>query len=158
MKRAQPSVAPERSAMTSRTKRLLSVALGMGLALGVGVSYFLHLEFSPQEGEVRSSKRAEAIGVACEWARTAPLPESARVVSVSTAGSMFTREFRVTFFASADAIADWLERSPGPREAIMTTLSPGIRHFQILPGGGAAFAEITVDETQQRVVIHAYWS
>jgi hypothetical protein len=40
----------------------------------------------------------------------------------------------------------------------VTTPSPGVRHFKITPGGGAEFAEVTVDDTQHRVSIKVYWS
>ena len=88
----------------------------------------------------------------------APLPDAARVVSVTKGGSISTPRVRVTFIAPAAEVADWLRRSPGPREAVITTPIPGVRHCQITPGGGAAFAEVTVDDTQQRVVIRGYWS
>ena len=71
---------------------------------------------------------------------------------------MFTREFRTFFVAPPEDIEDWLQSSPGTREAVVTTPSPGLRHFKIKPGGGAEFAEVTVDDTQHSVSICVYWS
>ena len=148
--------------MKARTKRLLVASVtGVSvvfLLVGAGVAYSLYIELSGNEHEVWSFERAEVIEGALEWARADPLPTSADVVSVTTGGSIFTRALRVTFTAPAVDIEDWLRRSPGAQDAVVTVPSLGVRHFQIKPGGGAAFAEITVDDTQQRVVIRSYWS
>lgn len=71
---------------------------------------------------------------------------------------MFSRWFRVRFVAPADEIERWLSESPGTREAAPMTDSPGIRHFDIEPGGGAQHAEVDVDDTEHSVSIYVYWS
>ena len=71
---------------------------------------------------------------------------------------MFSRGFRVSFVAPAAEIDQWLQQSPGTREAIPSSPSPGTRHYRIAPGGGAQHAEVTVDDTQHRVSIYVYWS
>ena len=71
---------------------------------------------------------------------------------------MFTRAFRASFVAPAADIEQWLQQSPGTREALPATPSPGVRHFEIAPGGGAQHAEATVDDTQHKVSIYVYWS
>ncbi len=93
-----------------------------------------------------------------EWGRLAPFPASAGTVTVTAEGSSFTRAFRSSFTAPAAEIETWLKDSPGTREAKLTKPSPGLRHFGIAPGGGAAHAEVTVDDTTHRVSIYVYWS
>jgi hypothetical protein len=71
---------------------------------------------------------------------------------------MFTRSFRVSFSAPAADIERWLQASPGTSEATPDRLSPGKRHFLIMPGGGAGHAELTVDDETGTVSIYVYWS
>ena len=71
---------------------------------------------------------------------------------------MFTRGFHASFVAPAADIDQWLQQSPGTREASPTTPSLGLRHFEIAPGGGASHAEVTVDDIQHCVSIYVYWS
>jgi hypothetical protein len=78
--------------------------------------------------------------------------------SISVQGSMFTRAFRASFVAPSTDIEQWLQQSPGTREALPTSPSPGIRHFSIAPGGGAQHAEVTVDDRRHYVSIYVYWS
>jgi hypothetical protein len=137
--------------MKTRAKRLLAVGLVFG---AVGVSWLAYSFLSPHS----SRNRASAMDCTLEWARLAPLPPSAQQLTISTHGSMFTREFRASFVAPPEDIEEWLRTSLGTREAVVTPPSPGVRHFQIKPGGGAEFAEVTVDDTQHRVSIHVYWS
>ncbi len=140
--------------MKTRTRRLL-VVLGGVLLLGVaGVPWLVSSYLSAKDRE----DRASAIDATLVWGRLAPFPASAQEVAITAEGSMFTREFRASFVAPAADIEEWLQRSPGTREAVPTAPSPGVRHFQITAGGGASFAEVTVDDTQQRVFIHVYWS
>ena len=62
--------------------------------------------------------RPSAIRCILEWGRLAPFPESARQFSLSTTGSMFTREFQASFTAPATDIEQWLQQSPGTRDVI----------------------------------------
>jgi hypothetical protein len=105
-----------------------------------------------------SRNQASALDATREWGRLDPLPPSAQQLTIATHGSMFTREFRISFVAPPEDIEAWLKSSPGTREAIVTTPSPGVRLFRITPGGGAEFAEVTVDDALRRVSIHVYWS
>ena len=100
--------------------------------------------------------QTSALETTLEWGHLAPLPTSAQQVVINTDGSMFTREFRISFVASAKDIDVWLRESAGTSKAIVTRPSPGVRNFQIIPGGGAEFAEVTVDDTVHSVYIHVY--
>jgi hypothetical protein len=93
-----------------------------------------------------------------QWGRLAPYPPSARQISIKPEGNMFTRAFRASFTAPADEIERWLQESPGTRGAAATTVSPGIRHFEIVPGGGAQAARVTVNDTTSQVYIYVCWS
>jgi hypothetical protein len=137
--------------MKLRTKRLIAaqgfVLAGIVVLGAIGVAWLLN-----------SWLQASAIDCTLEWGRLAPLPKSAQHIAIVTEGSMFTREFRVTFVAAPEDIEQWLQTSPGTREGVLTTPSPGVRNFQIKAGGGAEFAEVTVDDSLHRVWIHVYWS
>ena len=101
--------------------------------------------------------RQSAISVATAWGRLAPLPPSAQNVNVDVKGSMFTREFVITFDAAPSVIQQWIAASPGPSTAPQSTAG-AVTTYTIDPGGGAQFAEVTVDANTNRVVIHTFWS
>lgn len=140
--------------MKTRTRRILLVLCGV-FALGIGgVAWLDYTLFSPES----SRNRASAIDCTLTWGRLAAFPASAQQFSITVHGSMFTRAFRASFIAPPADIEQWLQQSPGTREALPTTPSPGVRHFEIFPGGGAQHAEVTVDDTRHRVSIHVNWS
>jgi CO/xanthine dehydrogenase Mo-binding subunit len=87
----------------------------------------------------------------------APLPVPNDQVVVVVKGGLFTREFRLSFNAPNSTIAAWLQTSPGTA-ATTPTVNGSVRTFQIKPGGGAAFAEVTIDDATGRVMIRTYWS
>jgi hypothetical protein len=118
------------------------------------VAFAAYSVLSPESWLNRSS----AIAATLEWGRLAPFPSSAKHLSISTSGGMFSRAFRVYFDAPEEDIDRWLQQSPGTRELMPTSPSPGIRHFQIEAGGGAEWAEVTVDDTAHSVSIYVYWS
>lgn len=102
--------------------------------------------------------KASAIACVCEWARLNPLPVPNSAVHVETKGSMFTREFIVTFHGSKNDILQWLNASPGTQNAYRDAHALKYERMDISPGGGAQFAEITISEDGTKVVIRAYWS
>ena len=104
------------------------------------------------------ANRQSAIDCTLEWGRLAPFPASAEQFSITTHGNMFSREFRASFIASPTEIERWLKESPGTRQAVPTTPFPGVRKFQIAPGGGAQFAEVSVDDAKHQVFIVVSWS
>jgi hypothetical protein len=147
----------ERKPVKTRTKRLFLIfgLLGGGSVLGaLGVSWLAYSVLSPNSARNQASARECTL----EWGRLAPFPPSAQQLKIVTRGSPFTREFEVFFAAPREEIEEWLQQSPGTREATFTAPSPGVRHFLIAPGGGASFAEVTVDDTKSCVSIRVYWS
>jgi hypothetical protein len=143
-----------RKSMKTRTKRTLVLLLGV-LALTIGGAAWLGFSWFSLDS---ARNRASAIDSTLSWGRLAPFPVSARKLSSTAHGTMFSRAFRTSFVAPAADIEQWLRQSPGTREVIPTTPTPGIRHFQIAPGGGAQHAEITVDDTKHQVFIYVYRS
>ena len=140
--------------MKPRTKRILLWVCGIFLVGICGVAWLGYSLFSPNS----LRNRASAIDCTLTWGRLAPFPASAQNLTISVTGNMFTRGFRSSFAAPAADIEQWLQQSPGTRETAPTTPSPGVRHFEIPPGGGAQWAEVTVDDTNYRVSIYVYWS
>ena len=102
--------------------------------------------------------RRSALDTTQEWARLEPFPQTAEEVSIETAGSPFTREFIVTFQAPTQDIEAWLKKSPGTKDVTPTLGQDGSFHYAITPGGGAAFAEVTVSKNRQSVRIRTFWS
>jgi len=106
---------------------------------------------------ISHAHRQSAIATAITWARLAPLPPSARNVEVQIKGSMFAREFVITFDAAPAAVQQWLAASPGPSSATPARAGP-LTIYAITPGGGAQFAEVKVEASAGKVIIHTYWS
>lgn len=98
-----------------------------------------------------------AISATKEWARLNDFPKSFKVINLEVLGSMFTREFVVTFKAPLDDIDKWLEESPGTAN-VTPSIDGSIRNYTIEPGGGAQHAELKVDEEAETVRIRVYWS
>jgi hypothetical protein len=131
--------------------RILVAALVAGGILAVGTGWLIFAVNSPLN-------RSSAVSTTYEWARLRPIPDTAVDVSVQALGSMFTREFRISFTAPSADVASWLASSPGTKEAVPERQQDGTMVYGIKPGGGAQFAEVTVSEDESRVVIRAYWS
>src|ERR1700722_10215729 len=108
-------------------------------------------------GWYRHESNKSAVSTSLVWARVAPLPGSARDIDIDIEGSMFTREFVISFTAPAADIDRWIAASAGPASATQT-VSGAVTTFVITPGGGADFAEVKVDKNLYRVTIHTYWS
>ena len=140
--------------MKTRTKRLLLIICGSLLLIFGGVSWLGYTLLSPNS----FLNRASTIDSILTWGRLASFPSSAQQLTIDGGGSMFTRSFRTSFVALPEEINDWLRRSPGTSEAPVKIPSPGFRHFEIVPGGGAQHAEVTVDDTLHVVSIYVYWS
>ena len=106
------------------------------------------------------SNRNEESGIESTllWARLEPLPVSATEIDLVVNGSSFTREFQLTFVAEKEDIEKWLLISDGTEDFALTSSKNRTQHFQIEPGGGAQFAELTVDWEINQVIVRTYWS
>jgi len=102
--------------------------------------------------------RASALKTTREWARLAPYPKSAHRFDIEIKGSMFTREFTVLFEGSPEDIKNWIKASPGTKDTTPINNADGSVCYKIEPGGGAQFAELTLDSNGKVVRIHTYWS
>ena len=132
----------------------LRVIIRIGLALAVLTCFAGWLVLSNDS----PINRASAIKATCEWARLNRFPDSAKNIKVETTGSIFTREFRITFSATPESIQSWLRESPGTRTAIAKSEDSGRMIYSITPGGGAQFAEVSISNDKRTVRIRAYWS
>jgi hypothetical protein len=129
--------------MTKRSRKL--VLFGM---LIVAVSVYAYDRFWEPK---------EEIAITLEWGRLAPFPESERDFTIHATGNMFTRGFRTHFKAPIADIRAWLANSPGTQS--LTPERKGSQlPYEIKPGGGAQWAEVTVDEKEESVDIYVYWS
>ena len=141
--------------MKPQTKRLFLV-LGCLLLLGVtGTAWLAYSFLSPDSAAQPRCRHGlyAGVGVALlrfRYPRSSLLSPPPAACSRAASGCLFSRR-------PAD-IEHWLQQSPGTREVVPTPSSPSGRHFEIAPGGGAAQAEVTVDDARHRVSIHVCWS
>ena len=131
----------------------------LGIGVGVAVPAMLLVSavwmvFSPES----PLNRPSALATTREWARLEEFPKTARRIHIETRGSMFTREFIVTFEAPAADVCEWLEKSEGTRAATAARMDDGWNRYSIKPGGGAQFAEVKISSDGIKVRIHVYWS
>jgi len=70
---------------------------------------------------------------------------------------VYSRVPRFVHGSDAD-IQKWIKQSPGAADAQVSFPKPGVRRFDIQPGGGAQHAEVIVDETKHQVSVYVYWS
>ena len=140
--------------MKSRTKRILTAS---GILIALSVAGITWVGFDAILGNAPLFRKS-AIETTLLWGRLAPFPASAKELRIHTEGSSFTRAFRVSFIAPAGDIEHWLQESSGIRDAQLTSPSSGVRHFEIKPGEGAGWAEVTVDDNQHHVSVYVYWS
>ena len=134
----------------SRKRRiLLRIALLAGvLTIGLAVAAAHYISAMNQESAIATTR---------EWARLAPFPASAQHLRVETRGSMFTREFVITFDAPAADVIKWLQNSPGPastQPAAEGTTSV----YEFTPGGGANDAKVRYEPATGKVTIDTSWS
>jgi hypothetical protein len=103
---------------------------------------------------------ASARAATLEWARLSPFPTEAHSFVISTAGNMFTRSFRVSFFGDPKVIERWVASCPGITDPKTTqsTSPDGTITYEIAAGGGAAFAELIHHPLRGTVQIRTYWS
>ena len=59
-------------------------------------------------------------GCAFAFLLGAPFPTSARQLTITIHGSMFTREYRASFAAPPEEIEEWLRQSPGASVSLIS--------------------------------------
>jgi len=57
-------------------------------------------------------EKDDAIQTTLEWARLAPLPDTAKNIHVESGGTVFTRSLLVRFEAPVQRVTDWTKASP----------------------------------------------
>ncbi len=131
---------------------------------GLVISFAAYTAFNiiqilaPSNDRNNQDPSAQASMLECtqEWARLAPVPDSKEQFTISTEGGPFTRAFRASFVLPEDDLKDWVEASPGLRDAGVEM--EGIKNFAIEPGGGAMYAEAVIDFDSGLVKVYTYWS
>lgn len=102
--------------------------------------------------------RGSSIKATREWARLADFPPTVEDLRIETTGSMFTREFKISFRDTPTNVLKWINASPGPSSAMPSTDAGGWRIYNYPAGGGAVFAEVRVSPSGEVVRIRTYWS
>jgi len=133
------------------TKNPAVLDSGVLLTVYIGVGWLVVSPNSP-------TNRFSAIRSTQEWARLADFPSTMTDFHIETGGSMFTREFQMSFRDSPTNIRIWLASSPGPASTSPTTDSSGWLIYNYPAGGGAEFSEVRVSPAGDEVRIRAYWS
>ncbi|MFA5164759.1 MAG: hypothetical protein WC481_04275 [Candidatus Omnitrophota bacterium] len=120
---------------------------------------FLYLWTTQNERDNRNpAKQTEMKQATLEWARLAPFPKEATNFNIKTEGSMFTRSFRGSFSAPKNVIESWIQKSPGFKDAKIEKIDEGIQKYIITPGGGANWAEVTINYLENKVDFYVCWS
>jgi len=130
----------------------LTVACSVALIIGLDIT------FGPPGYPHFTEKSARSATI--EWARLSPFPAGAQSFTIVTGGSMFTREFRVSFFGDPPTIAGWVRNCPGiadPKTTRTESLDGGVT-YEIPAGGGAVFAELIHYPNRGTISIRTYWS
>lgn len=122
-----------------------------GIIVMIGAAWLLLSPNSP-------INRPSVISSTKEWARLADFPATMSDFRIETGGSMFTREFQITFRDSPANIQRWLASSSGPATTSPTTDPSGWLIYNYPAGGGASFSELRVSPSGDEVRIRTYWS
>ena len=105
-----------------------------------------------------SLNRNSAIRATQEWGRLDAFPVPTSDLEVKTSGSMFTREFLITFSGDPQRIQDWVDKSPGTKGLVPVKDANGWWLYKIQPGGGAAAAELRLSPDKSKALVRAAWS
>jgi hypothetical protein len=136
-------------------KILLGLLLVGVVVIGYSIWGFGSSGRSRAEETIAPTPEEAMIAPTLEWGRLAPFPTSAKNFSIRTEGSSSSRSFGASFTAPAVDVERWLRESPGTRDVTPKRDSNGLPHYRISPGGGAAHAEVTV-ENGTSVKIYVY--
>src|SRR5262249_26797008 len=113
-------LSPESPPSPTKRKARLAAAVGIIilavcnlLAIGFilyGLAVFFVLCLLSSDLPVEQN---DAIQTTLEWARLAPLPNTAKNIRVESGGTVFTRRLLVRFEAPVQRVKDWTKTSPG---------------------------------------------
>ena len=129
-----------------------------GLAIFVVAAMIVFLIPTNEKGNNTPAKQAEMIKITTEWCRLAPFPKETKNFTIYTEGSPMTRTFKGSFSSSNDVLERWIKESPGLMDAKIEKISKNKKKYIILPGGGAAYAEVVIDHETKKVTSETYWS
>ncbi len=101
--------------------------------------------------------QAEMLNITLQVADVAPIPAGAKLISVKTEGSSFTRSFRAKYSAPPSVIKKWLAASNGVKTAKIENTGKAIKYI-INAKLGYQYAEVVVDFAANTVSMYVYWS
>lgn len=129
------------------------------LAFGVLVVLLIGLFVVPPFANiVMPWDKQEAIDTALKWGGLAELPHDAEVVKVATEGSMFSRQFIVTFKGNREGIDAWVKRGKDREKWEVYEDNSEFIKYYIRGRGGAIGGGLTVFKNEPKVIIDMSWS
>ncbi len=105
-----------------------------------------------------SSRESSMIKTTIEWSRLAAFPDSKVNFHIEPIGSIFTREYISRFYLTKTELEKWIKDSPGLQDAKISVIDDTTKKYQIKPGGGAAYAYVTINFNTGLIIIDACWS
>ncbi len=125
----------------------------------VGIIFIAFLTYSSKFNiHNRQEIPTDAMETIYAWARLSRIPKTSSNISIKASGSRFTREFVLEFDAPKSDISSWVGTCPGLLNAVRSIAPNGDVHFQIQPGAGAQFAELTILRNGSHILVRTYWS
>lgn len=130
---------------------------GMNKTILIRATYIFLILLLLGVWSVQVSNYHSAIESTEVWARAAPIESCDSKPEVESSGSMFTRTFIVAFSCEKTILEQWVIDSPSLRETNFT-ISNDSNRYVVTPGGGAAYAEVNINWTDNTVLIRVSWS
>ena len=135
-----------------RGKRGFLIVFGVVLLLAI-IGVTLIVMPTNNRDNASPQRQVEMLALTLEWGQLAPLPNSAKNLTVMTLGNSFTRSFQVSFAAPLEAIDDWVSESSG-----LANLTPEVHGSQqqyLFSSNDGAIIDVMIDDSCECVVIEA---
>lgn len=92
------------------------------------------------------------------WSGIKALPTWAVHDDIETQGTMFSRQFVITFEGNTKQIEEWVKIEPALQGLKSEDLGNSTYRYILRPQDGAQWAEVKIDFVNNRVTIRTYWS
>jgi hypothetical protein len=102
--------------------------------------------------------KSEVIKTAFDWGGLDDLPEKAYNVSVEQKGSMFSRQFIVTFKCPNNDITNWALKSHGMVNVESENLPDGSALYHIPGKNGSIGGTVKINRARGTVIVNMSWS
>ncbi len=104
------------------------------------------------------SMNKSAWSTALLWSGINSLPTWASDKTIEAKGSMFTREFVITFTGTSAQIEEWTLNESAFRNISKEQIDKSNYRFVLKPQGGAQWAEVNINLIHKKITIRTYWS